>query len=316
MISLRQHAISLAAVFLALAVGVVLGSGFLSNTMLSGLRDETNNLHSQINGLNDQKNVLNAKLSSANAFDAQMAGRMVHDALNGKSMVIFRAPDAKDQDVEAVSKIVGQAGGSVTGTVSLTQEFVDANSAEKLRTVVNSSVLPAGAQLSTTLVDQGSQAGDLLGIALLINRDPAVPPVDDAQRDTVLAALRDTGFISFRGDGNQHVGAANAAAVITGGALGNDAGNQGVSVARLAAALAPHGSGVVLAGCDGAADGPAAVAVARADATVTPVISTVDDVDAEAGRVTVVLGTADLINGGRTGQYGTGHRNTGLTVEQ
>jgi hypothetical protein len=315
-ISLRQHAISLAAVFLALAVGVVLGSGFLSNTMLSGLRDETNNLHSQINGLNDQKNVLNAKLSSANAFDAQMAGRMVHDALNGKSMVIFRAPDAKDQDVEAVSKIVGQAGGSVTGTVSLTQEFVDANSAEKLRTVVNSSVLPAGAQLSTTLVDQGSQAGDLLGIALLINRDPAVPPVDDAQRDTVLAALRDTGFISFRGDGNQHVGAANAAAVITGGALGNDAGNQGVSVARLAAALAPHGSGVVLAGRDGAADGPAAVAVARADATVTPVISTVDDVDAEAGRVTVVLGAADLINGGRTGQYGTGHRNTGLTVEQ
>ena len=212
-----------------------------------------------------------------------------------------------------MSKIVGQAGGAVTGTVSLTQEFVDANSAEKLRSVVNASVLPAGAQLSTKLVDQGSQAGDLLGIALLINRDPAVPPVDDAQRDTVLAALRDTGFIGY---GNQHVGAANAAAVITGGSLSNDAGNQGVSVARFAAALAPHGSGVVLAGRDGSSDGPAAVGVARADATVTPVISTVDDLDAESGRVTAVLGAADLINGGRTGQYGTGHRNTGLTVAQ
>jgi hypothetical protein len=99
-----------------------------------------------------------------------MAGRIVHDALNGKSMVIFRAPDANDEDVDAVSKIIGQAGGAVTGTVSLTQEFVDANSAEKLRSVVNASVLPAGAQLSTKLVDQGSQAGDLLGIALLINR--------------------------------------------------------------------------------------------------------------------------------------------------
>ena len=184
--------------------------------MLSGLRDETRNLHSQINTLNDEKNALNEKLGSANAFDAQMAGRMVHDALNGKSVVIFRAPDAKDDDVDAVSKIIGQAGGAVTGTVSLTQEFVDANSAEKLRSVVNSSILPAGAQLSTKLVDQGSQAGDLLGIALLINRDPAVPPVDDAQRDTVLAALRDTGFIAY---GSQHVGAANAAAVITGGAL-------------------------------------------------------------------------------------------------
>jgi len=312
-ISLRQHAISLAAVFLALAVGVVLGSGFLSNTIVSGLRDESRNLHNQINALNDQKNALDGKLGSANSFDTQMAGRMVHDALNGKSVMIFRAPDAKDDDLDAVAKIVGQAGGSVAGTVSLTQEFVDANSAEKLRSVVNSSILPAGAQLSTKLVDQGSQAGDLLGIALLINRDPVVPPVDDAQRDTVLAALRDTGFIGY---GNQHVGPANAAAIITGGALGDDAGNQGVSVAKFAAALAPHGSGVLLAGRDGSSSGPAAVGVARADATMTPVISTVDNLDVESGRVTAVLGMADLINGDRTGQYGTGHRNTGLTVAQ
>ena len=312
MISLRQHAISLAAVFLALAVGVMLGSGLLSNTLLSGLRDEAKNLHGQINTLNDQKNVLNEKLGSANAFDAQMAGRMVHDALNGKSVVIFRAPDAKDDDADAVSKIIGQAGGAVTGTVSLTQQFVDANSAEKLRSVVDSA-LPAGAQLSTKLVDQGSQAGDLVGIALLINRDPAVPPVDDAQRDTVLAALRDTGFIGY---GSQHIGAANAAVVLTGGALRDDAGNRGVSVARFATGLAPHGSGVLLAGRDASAGRTAAVAVARADAAVTSAISTVDDVDAESGRITVVLGMADLVNGGHTGQYGTGHGATGLTVAQ
>lgn len=316
MISLRQHAISLAAVFLALAVGVVLGSGVLSNTLVSGLRDESKNLHGQINTLNDQKKALNEKISAADAFDTRLAGRMVHDALNGKSVVIFRAPDANNDDVDAVSRIIGQSGGAVTGTVSLTQEFVDANSAEKLRSVVNSSILPAGAQLSTKLVDQGSQAGDLLGIALLINRDPAVPVVDDGQRDTVLAALRDTGFLNFMGYGTQHIGAANAAAVITGGGLGDDAGNQGVSVARFAAALAPHGSGVLLAGRDGSSGGTSAVAVARADAAVTSVISTVDDVNAESGRITTVLGIADLVNGGRTGQYGTGHGATSLTVTQ
>ncbi|HEY9305878.1 MAG TPA: copper transporter, partial [Mycobacterium sp.] len=221
MISLRQHAISLAAVFLALAVGVVLGSGVLSNNLLSGLRDESKDLHGQINTLNDQKKALNEKISTADAFDTQMAGRMVHDALNGKSVIVFRTPDANNDDVDAVSRIIGQSGGAVTGTVSLTQEFVDANSAEKLRSVVNSSILPAGAQLSTKLVDEGSQAGDLLGIALLINRDPAVSTVDDTQRDTVLAALRDTGFIGY---GNQHIGAANTAVVITGGGLGDDAG--------------------------------------------------------------------------------------------
>lgn len=314
MISLRHHAISLAAVFLALAVGVVLGSGLLSDTVLSGWRDEKRDLHAQINALNDGKNALNEKLGAANAFDTQMAGRIVHDALTGKSVVVFRTPDARDDDVDAVSKIVGQAGGARTGAIWLTQEFVDANAAEKLRSVVNSSIVPAGAQLGTTLVDQGSQAGDLLGIVLLINRDPAVLPVDDAARDTVLAALRDTGFITFRPA--EHLSPANAALVVTGGALGDDAGNQGATVARFAAALAPHGSGVLLAGRDGASTGTAAVAVARADAAMASAISTVDDVDAEPGRITAVLGVADLINGGRPAQYGTGHGATSLTVAQ
>jgi Copper transport outer membrane protein, MctB len=314
MISLRQHALSLAAVFLALAIGVVLGSGFLSDTLLSSLRDEKRDLYTQISGLNDQKNAMNEKLAAANNFDNQLVGRIVHDALGGKSVVVFRTPDARDDDVAAVAKFIGQAGGTVTGTVSLTQEFVDANSAEKLRTVVNSSILPAGQQLSTKLVDQGSQAGDLMGIALLINVNPAVPPVDDPQRDTVLASLRDTGFITYQPA--DHLAASNAALVVTGGGLPQDAGNQGVSVARFSAALAPHGSGTLLAGRDGSATGGAAVAVTRADAGMNSTISTVDDIDAAPGRITAVLGLHDLINGGHVGQYGTGHGATSITVPQ
>ena len=302
--------------FLALAIGVILGSGLLSDSLLAGLREEKRDLHSQLNALTDQKNVLNQKLVAANDFDTQLAERIVHGTLTDKSVVVFRTPDARDDDVAAVSKTIGQAGGAVTGTVTLTSEFVDANSAEKLRTVVNSSIVPAGAQLSTKLVDQGSQAGDLLGIALLINRDPAVPSVDDAQRETVLAALRDTGFITYPSThpSDAHIGAANVAIVVTGGGLGDGAGNQGVTVARFAVALSPHGSGAVLAGRDGSASGTGAVAVTRADAGMTPAISTVDDVDAEQGRITAVLALQDQINGGRTGQYGAGRGATALTV--
>lgn len=314
MISLRQHALSLAAVFLALAVGVVLGSGFLSDTLLSSLRAEKRDLYTQISGLNDQKNVLTQKLVAANTFDDQLAARIIHDALGDKSVVVFRTPDAKDDDVAAVSKFVGEAGGTVTGTVSLTQEFVDANSAEKLATVVNSSVLPAGQQLSTKLVDQGSQAGDLLGIVLLINTNPDVQQVQDPERDAVLASLRDTGFITYQPA--DHLGAANAALVVTGGALPRDAGNQGVSVARFSAALAPHGSGTLLAGRDGSATGGAAVAVTRADPAMSSVVSTVDDVDTAPGRITAILGLHELINGGHAGQYGTGHGAASVTVPQ
>ena len=149
MISLRTHAISLAAVFLALAIGVALGSGLLSNTVLSGLRDDKHELQNQINTLTDDKNALNEKINAAGEFDAQMSPRILRDTLRGKTVVLFRTPDAADDDVDALTKMVGQSGATVTGTVALTQEFVDANSAEKLLSVVNSPIVPAGAQLST-----------------------------------------------------------------------------------------------------------------------------------------------------------------------
>ncbi len=313
MISLRTHAISLAAVFLALAIGVALGSGLLSNTVLSGLRADKNDLQNQIDTLTDDKNALNEKLNAAGEFDALMAPRILRDSLAGKTVVVFRTPDAADDDVEGLARLVGDAGGTITGTVDLTPEFVNANSAEKLLSVVNSPIVPAGKQLSTTSVDQGSQAGDLLGLTLLINRDPKVSVVDDAQRDTVLATLRDTGFITY---GDQRIGAANTALIVTGGALGADAGNQGSTVARFAAGMAPHGSGTVLAGRDGSASGTAAVAVARSDAALSSAVSTVDDIDSESGRLTSVLALSDLAAGGEPGRYGIGQGAESVTIPQ
>ncbi|MFZ0833338.1 MAG: copper transporter, partial [Mycobacterium sp.] len=166
MISLRHHAISLAAVFLALAVGVVLGSGFLSDTLVSGLRDDKQQLKDRIGGLEQHNNALTERLNAAIEFDTAMAGRIVRGALNEKSVMIIRTPDASDDVVTSLTRLVGDAGGKVTGTVTLTQQFVDANAADKLLSVVNSSIVPAGTQLNTTLVDQGAQAGDLLGAVL------------------------------------------------------------------------------------------------------------------------------------------------------
>jgi hypothetical protein len=312
-ISLRQHVVSLAAVFLALAVGVVLGSGVLSDTLLSGLRDEKKDLQGQINNLTDQKNALNERLSAADDFNSQLSGRIVHDTLTGKSVVLVRTPDADNDDVAALGRILGQAGATVSGSVTLTQQFVDANDAEKLRSVVNSPILPAGTQLNTTLVDQGSQAGDLLGITLMIDRKPGGPVVDNAARQTVLGALRDTGFITFDGES---VNAADAALIVTGGPLGDDGGNQGATVARFAAAMAPHGSGSVLAGRAGSATGTGAVAVTRSDPSLTAAVTTVDDIDAESGRITAVLALGELVNGRPGGQYGVGQGATVVTVPQ
>ncbi|MCB9407791.1 copper transporter [Mycolicibacterium sp.] len=310
--SRRRRVITLAAVIVALAVGFVLGARLNSGPMLSVLRNDKGDLQQRVDALVQENRALGERLSAADDFDAAMSERMVRGALADKSVVIFRAPDAQGADVDGVVRLIGQAGGSVTGTVELTSEFINGNSGEKLRSVVNSPIVPPGTQLNTDLVDEGAQAGDLLGIALLINRDAAAEPVDDAARDTVLASLRDTGFLTYR----ELPGAANAAVVVTGGALAQDAGNQGATVARFAAGLAPHGAGTVLAGRAGSAAGVSAVALVRAEPNMSALVSTVDDVDAESGRITTVLALQSMIGGGPPGQYGVGAGAVSVTVRQ
>lgn len=251
MITLRQHAISLAAVFLALAVGVILGSGLLNDTLLSGLREDKRSQQRQIEDLNQDKNALNEKLNAASNFDATMAPHMVKDALADRKVVLITTPEADRSDVDGIAQLISTAGGSVSGRIGLTDQFTDANQGERLRTIVNSSILPAGTQLRTDAVDQGSQAGDLVGIVLQIPRDPA-PPVTDEQRNTALSALRQSGFITYT-DGQ--VAPGNLAVVVTGGGLPDDAGNKGSTVARFAAALDRRGSGTVLTGRSGSANG-------------------------------------------------------------
>lgn len=310
--NLRQFVLALAAVFLALAGGVVLGARVLTDPMVTGLRGDKGGLQQRVEALTDEAAVLNNRLAASDEFDTAMSARIVGDALTGKSVVLFRTPEAADADLDAMVRLVQQAGGSVTGTITLTDEFVAGNAAEKLRSVVVSPIVPPGTQLSTTLTDASAQAGDLLGIALLINRDPAIAPADDPAREAVLAALRDTGFL----DAPEKIGAANTAVVVTGGALPQDAGNQGAAVARFAAALAPHGSGTILAGRGGAASAVSAVAVARADPGLAAAVTTVDDIGTEAGRITTVLALRALIDGAPAQKYGIGEGATAVTVPQ
>ncbi|MFD6198665.1 copper transporter [Mycobacteriaceae bacterium NPDC060252] len=313
MITLRQHAISLAAVFLALAVGVVLGSGLLNDTLLSGLRDDKRTQQRQIEDLNQDKNALGEKLNAASNFDATMAPRMVKDALGDRKVVLFTTPEADRSDVDGIAQLISTAGGSVSGRVGLTDQFTDANQGERLRTIVNSSILPAGTQLRTDAVDQGSQAGDLVGIVLQIAphkpEEPA-PPVTDEQRDIALSALRQSGFITYT-DGQ--VSAGNLAVIVTGGALPDDAGNKGSSVARFAAALDRRGSGTVLVGRSGSANGIASIAVTRADGSMASAASTVDDVEMASGRITTILALREQSDG-HSGRYGLGPGATSITV--
>ena len=95
MISLRYHVISIGAVFLALALGVVLGSTTLSDSLLSGVSGQKARLGQQVVDLQAQRNSLDARLSDADEFATGVGPLAVRDLLTQRTVVVISTPDAK-----------------------------------------------------------------------------------------------------------------------------------------------------------------------------------------------------------------------------
>ncbi|HZD14783.1 MAG TPA: copper transporter [Pseudonocardiaceae bacterium] len=300
MISLRYHVISIAAVFLALALGVVLGSTAISDRLLSGLSSNRDDLGRQVSDLQAERNALNAQLANADVFGAVVGPRIVSGALRGRSVVFVTTADAAPADRDALTGLLSSAGATVTGELQLTDAFTDPARSDQL-SELSTRLLPAGLRLPTAS-DAGTLAGGLLGSLLLINPNNGKAQATPAETTAVLAGLGDGGFVRS----GPRVLPAQLVVVLTGGASrGNGSGDRAGILARFATQLDHAGAGAVLAGRSGSADGNGAIGVVRADTAAASVLSTVDDVNTAAGRVVSVLALAEQAQG-RAGRYGTG----------
>jgi Copper transport outer membrane protein, MctB len=299
-ISLRYHVISIAAVFLALALGVVLGSTAISDRLLSGLSSNRDDLGRQVSDLQAERNALNAQLANADVFGAAVGPRIVSGALRGRSVVFVTTADAAPADRDALTGLLSSAGATVTGDLQLTDAFTDPARSDQL-SELSTRLLPAGLRLPTAS-DAGTLAGGLLGSLLLINPNNGKAQATPAETTAVLAGLGDGGFVRS----GPRVLPAQLVVVLTGGASrGNGSGDRAGILARFATQLDHAGGGAVLAGRSGSADGNGAIGVVRADTAAASVLSTVDDVNTAAGRVVSVLALAEQAQG-RVGRYGTG----------
>ena len=298
MISLRYHVISIGAVFLALAVGVVLGSTTLSDSLLSGISGQKAQLGEQVTGLEAQRAALSAQLSDADRFATGIGPLAVRGALAQRTVVMVTTANARQSDADALKALLGAAGAQVTGQVQLTDAFSDPNRADQLRDLLTR-MIPAGAQLPVAS-DAGTLAGGLLGDLLLLNKSNAAQATAD-ERAAALTGLASVGFIKPV----SAVAPAQLAVVVTGGAQGGDtAGDRASMLANFATQLAKGGSGAVLAGGGGSASGTGPVGVVRAVSSASSVLSTVDDVGSAAGRIVTVLALQEQM-GGKAGSYGT-----------
>lgn len=307
MISLRYHVISICAVFLALAVGVVLGSTTLSDSLLSGISGQKQQLGEQVNDLQAQRNGLNGQLSDADRFATGIGPLAVRGALAQRTIVLISTPGADPADTDALKSLLTAAGAQVTGQITLASAFSDPNRAGQLNDLVTQ-LIPAGARLPVAS-DAGTLAGGLLGDLLLLNKNTNAPQATPNERAAALSGLASAGFIAPA----QQVLPAQLAVVVTGGAqTGESAADRATMLARFATQLQKSGAGTVLVGSAGAATGSGPIGVVRADSSANSVLSTVDDFDTAAGRVVTVLALQEQLDG-KAGSYGTaGNANSPL----
>ena len=91
--SSRYHAASLAAVFLALAVGILIGVGFGSDIVSGTADDLENSLASDLDERQQQVDDLEADLESERAFSEAVTPAVVADRLRGREVAVIALGD-------------------------------------------------------------------------------------------------------------------------------------------------------------------------------------------------------------------------------
>lgn len=296
MISMRYHALSLAAVFLSLALGVVLGAAGVSDRLLSAVALDRDDLSVQVQQLTAERDALAGAQRAADEFVARTGAATVRATLTGQTVaLVTTGADGKDR--EAIAGLLRAAGATVTGEVALTEAVGDPARAAQLRELT-ASLLPTGAQLPAS-ADTGSLAGGLIGAVLL--GPGGKPQATPEQARAVLEGLSAAGFVRP----GPVPAPAGLVLVLTGGAsTGVDGSDAAAVTARLAAQLDRSGAGAVLAGRTGSAEATGAIGAVRADGAVAAAVSTVDDVQSGPGRVSAVLALKEQL-AGKAGRYGT-----------
>lgn len=298
MISFRYHIVSIGAAFLALAVGVVLGSTALSGSVLSGLSNERGKLADRVSELEMENNGLRSDLSDSGAVVSAASDDVVDGLLDDRSVVVVSTGKTREVDREAVTRLIEKSGASVTGDVQLTDDFADPSQAAQLRELAIR-LQPAGVKFPTA-GDPGALAGALLGSVLLLDDEDAERQSTKDEFTAALSGMAKGGFLTHSDD----VEPAQLAVVLTGKpSKGAEASSRAARIASFATQLDRTGAGTVLAGSRKSASGNGVVGNVRADTAASDELSTVDNVGAAAGKLATVLALREQLEGD-SGQYG------------
>jgi hypothetical protein len=303
-IDFRYHLVSIVAVFLALAVGIVLGSTMLREPISRNLDEQVSALTQDKEELRTQVRDLEARIEYDDAVIEQISPPLVSGRLAGESVVIVALPGAQSETVDAVAESVEQSGASVTGRITVQPAFVDPEQTEVLDALV-ARVPPPGVDLSSEATPTAyDRAGAVLADALVTNDLTAIGR-EYQPGSTVLLTLSEGGFVGIDGTPAQRAGLA----VVVGGSAPERVTEQteadNDALVRLAGQLDARGRGSVVGGPPTASTEGGIVAAVVNGGERTEGVSTVNTANASSGRLTVNLALIEQL-AGDAGNYGFG----------
>jgi hypothetical protein len=296
-INFRYHVVSLAAVFLALAIGLVVGTAAANGPLTDKLNESVNKITDEKQQLRDDLEQSRAELKKNSDFATEVAPMLLANKLANKNVLLIKI-DGSDSDVntaaDGVATMLGTAGAKVTGTVTIKEKFTAAGSNALLLDLADSSAPPSVSGALPKRSNGVETSAALLASVLVAKA--GTPQVEGTR--TVLSAYESEGFIGLDGDFKTP---AEAAIIVAGApASGKDAKDRNAAALTIASRFDLAGR-VVVAGLT--ANG--LVASVRGDAAVARSISTVDNAVTAYGQVAAVMALVERL-GGKTGHYGIG----------
>ncbi|MEV4578879.1 copper transporter [Nonomuraea jabiensis] len=302
MIDFRYHLVSIVAIFLALAVGIVLGTTLLQEPAVKSAQEVAAQLTKSKEELRTQLDALQGRESGNDALITALTPELVAGALTGQRVLLVETPGSSTTVREAAQQVLTQAGAEVSGRASLTEKFFDPKGVGVLDGLVNQ-FKPANMIFPATATSWDRAA--MLLSAAFVTPDQAQANTPNPATADVVSSFETGGLLTTDGE---PVKRATLAVMLAPEKPyeGENAEVQAGALVSVAGALDLAGKGTVLAGTVATPAAPGdSIAALRDDGEVSKRVSSVDTADMPAGRVTIVYSLREQLNG-RAGQYGIG----------
>ena len=302
-IDFRYHLVSVIAIFLALALGIVVGTTALNGGIVDNLKASNKQVISEKRALESSVQDLRTQVARQDDVSEAVAARAVSGRLAGQRVLVVTAPGASTDEVDTLQALIARAGGTPSGVVRIKPDLLDPTQGQVLDDLV-ASVAPAGVTLPEgTPTDR---AAAVLAAALVTTTGAQGLSVDAAAK--VLGGFTSADFIDLQRDPKAGSSAATLVVLLTAGGKSNlSTADEAVQRSELvlARALDARSEGLVVAGPESSADTGGLIAAIRDDDGLSDSVSTVDTAESATGRLVVVLALAEQAGGG-AGRYGSG----------